>query len=452
VIRSVLLLTLLGGCAQLIGVEDAGELRLANLEVSTGTLVPAFDAEVTSYTVALPYVGPSLAVTASADESVVLTVDGVAATVDVPQTFDVPVGDMSIAVSLRATSGVERTYTVAVHRADLDLAFGAPQPVFGLTTMYAVQRADVNGDGVDDLLCTGTDGSVGTFVNGGTGVFTSTSTAYLPGLNPRALAVVDVSGDGIGDLIVANGSLMIATGKGDGSFETPADFGAFSDASTFSVGRVDADALDDLVVANGTGLVTPVFGHTTGPTKGADWSITQIVGEPRIVRLAKIDGPKLVALDSTDHVIIVVSTSDPTMRWPFQLDSLAYPSDMLVADFDGDARDDIAFLDQVTGTVTVLTKFPNWERTSITVDGNPRALAIGDLDNDGHVDLAMTAGNDLVVLRNDGTAHFEQRRFANMVDTPSGLAIGDFNHDGRDDVIFAQGTSLMMMAFGEHRE
>ena len=450
-IRSVLVITVLGGCAQLIGVEDASELRLANLEVSTGTLVPTFDAEVTSYAVDLPFVGPPLAVTASSDASVDLTIDGVAAKVDVPQALDVPVGDMSVSVVLRTTSGVERTYTVAVHRADLDLAFGAPRTVFGLTSIYAVQRADLNSDGMDDLLCTGTDGTIGTFVNDGTGVFTSTSTAYISGLDPRTLAVADVSGDGIGDLIVTNGALTIATGLGDGSFATPANFGAFSDASAFSVGRVDADALDDLVIANGDGLVTPVFGHPTGPAKGSDWTITQIVGEPRIVRLAQIAGPKLVALDSTDHVIVVTSTSDPAMRWPFQLDSLAYPSDMLVADFDGDSRDDIAFLDQVTGTVTVLTKFPNWNRTSITVDGHPRALAIGDLDADGHVDLAMTAGNDLVVLRNDGAANFEQRRFANMIDTPSALAIGDFNHDGRADVIFAQGTSVMTMVFGEHR-
>ena len=450
-IRSVLVMTALGGCAQLIGVEDASELHLADLELSTGALVPAFAAEVTSYTVALPYVGPALAVTASADTSVVLTIDGVAAKADVPQALDVPVGDMSITVALRTTSGIERTYTVAVHRADLDLAFGAPRTVFGLTSMYAVQCADLNSDGADDLVSIGTDGTIGTFVNDGTGVFTSTSSAYVSGLNPRTLAIADVSGDGIGDLIATNGSLMTATGRGDGSFATPTDFGAFSDTSAFSVGRVDADALDDLVVANGTGLVTPVFGHPTGPTKGPDWTITQIVGEPRIVRLAQIAGPKLVTLDSTDHVIVVTSTSDPSMRWPFQLDSLAYPSDMLVADFDGDSRDDIAFLDQITGTVTVLTKFPNWNRTSITVDGNPRALAIGDLDADGHVDLAMTAGNDLVVLRNDGSANFEQRRFANMVDTPSALAIGDFNHDGRADVIFAQGTSVMMMAFGEHR-
>jgi FG-GAP-like repeat len=140
------------------------------------------------------------------------------------------------------------------------------------------------------------------------------------------------------------------------------------------------------------------------------------------------------------------------MRWPFQLDSLAYPSAMLVADFDGDSRDDIAFLDQVTGTVTVLTQFPNWVRTSITVSGNPRSLVLGDLDGDGHVDLAMTAGNDLVVLRNDGTATFEQRRFANMVDSPIELAIGDFNHDGRADLVFTQGTNEMMMVFGVHRE
>lgn len=453
-IRGVLAIAAVGatGCAQLIGFEDAGELRLANLQASTGVLVPAFDPEVASYAVALPYVGPGFALTASADPSVTLAIDGAPAQVGVPRMFDVPVGDRAIAISLRTTSGVERTYTVAVHRADLDLAFAAPTPVYGIDPVYAVQRADVNGDGVDDLIGTATDGSVGAFVDDGHGVFTTTSTWWLAGLNPRALAITDVSGDGIGDLVVANGALMIANGAGDGSFAAPAAFGGFSDASTFAIGRIDADAFDDLAVANGTGLVTPVFGRATGPVKGPDWPITQIVGEPSIVRIAKIDGPKLVSLDPTDHQIIVTATSDPSMRWPFPLDSLAFPRDLLVADFDGDGRDDIAFLDEVSGVVTVLTAFPTWTRTTIAVSGDPRALALGDLDGDGHVDLAMTAGNDLVVLRNDGTATFEQRRFANLVDTPSGLAIGDFNHDGRDDVIFAQGTSEMMMALGVHRE
>jgi len=454
VIRVLGVLGALGatGCAQVIGFSDPGELRLANLEVSTGTLVPAFDPEVASYTVTLPYVGPSFALTASADPSLALAIDGASAQVDVPQMFAVPVGDMQIELALRTTSGVERTYTVAVHRADLDLAFAAPTPVFGLSSVYAVQRADVNGDGVDDLFATANDGSVGAYLNNGAGVFTTTSTWWVPGMNPRAVAIADVSGDGIGDLIVTNGSLVIATGTGDGSFAAPASFGGFTDASTFALGRIDADALDDLAVANGTGLVTPVFGRSTGPVKGPDWPITQIVGEPSIVRLAKIDGPKLVSLDPTDHQIIVTATSDPAMRWPFPLDSQAFPRDLLVADFDGDGRDDIAFLDEVTGVVTVLTRFPSWQRTTVAVTGNPRALVLGDLDGDGNVDLAMTAGNDLVVLRNDGRATFEQRRFANMVDTPSGLAIGDFNHDGREDVIFAQGTSEMMMALGAHRE
>ncbi|HEY4182875.1 MAG TPA: FG-GAP-like repeat-containing protein [Kofleriaceae bacterium] len=436
------------GCAQIIGFDDPGELRLDNLEVSTGALVPAFDPAVTSYSIALPYVGPALTVTPSADASVELTVDGAAAQMNTAQTFDVAVGDRSIAFVLRTTSGVERTYTIAIHRADLDLSFGGLQTVFAINSIYAVQRADVNADGVDDLVYTDVQGTIGTSVNDGTGLFTTSSSAWISGLNPRAIAVADVSGDGIGDLLVANGGLQIGNGNGDGTYAAMTDVGAFTDVSAVSVGRVDADALDDVVAGNGAGFVTPVFGRAAGPTKGSDWPITQIIGEPRIVRVARIEGPKLVSLDSTEHVIIVSSTTDPSLRWPYPLDSRAYPSDMLVADFDGDGHDDIAFLDQITGVVSVLTKFPNWEHTNITVSGNPRSLVIGDFDADGHPDLAMTAGSELVVLRNDGSAKFEQRRFGGMPSWPSSLAVGDFNHDGRDDVIFAEGTPTMTMAFG----
>ncbi|MFN0247079.1 MAG: FG-GAP-like repeat-containing protein [Kofleriaceae bacterium] len=449
-IRAIFVMAALTGCVQLIGVEDSTELRLERLDVSTGVLMPAFDPDITSYTVTLPYAGPKLAVTASAEASVSLSIDGESAQRDVPRMIDAPIGDIAIEVALRTTSGVERVYTVMVRRADLDLAFGAPQIVYGLTDVYAVQRADVNSDAVDDLVVTGTDGSVGTFVNDGAGEFTSISTAFLPGLNPRALAVTDLSGDGIGDLVVANGSLVIANGRGDGSYHPPTPVGALWEVSAFSIGRINADGIDDIAAGNGTGLVTPVFGVTT--VTGNDWSFTQIVGEPRILRLARMNGPKLVALNTTEHVIIVMSLADPSMRWPYPLESQAYPSDLLVADLDGDMQDDIVFLDAITGTVTILSEFPTWKRTQITVAGHPRALAIADLDSDGHLDLAMTAGDDLVVLRNDGIGIFEQRRFANMVDTPAGFAIGDFNHDGRNDLIFAFGTQAMTMALGEQRQ
>src|SRR5262249_39052146 len=71
----------------------------------------------------------------------------------------------------------------------------------------------------------------------------------------------------------------------------------------------------------------------------------------------------------------------------------------------------------------------------------PFEAIAADLDFDGDLDIALTNANanTVAVLVNDGSAHFSQASgspFATGGDSPRAVAVGDFNEDGMPDLVF----------------
>src|SRR5439155_23409392 len=107
---------------------------------------------------------------------------------------------------------------------------------FGTQTVYAVGDTepsiavgDVNGDGVPDLVsgaaiqgtASATD-QVAVFLGIGGGVFGSPATYEAYG-EPESIRIADLTGDGSSDLAIANASgiLSLMSGVGGGSFGPP---------------------------------------------------------------------------------------------------------------------------------------------------------------------------------------------------------------------------------------
>ncbi len=148
----------------------------------------------------------------------------------------------------------------------------------GTGTASYVTVADVNGDGIPDLVVSGncsygcSQGMVGVLLGKGgfTGSFQETVWYESGANNPTAVAVADVNGDGKLDLVVSNfcspsgcsdpgaGSVGVLLGNGDGTFQPALTFGAGGYWGTFStaVADVNGDGWPDVLVANFEGYST----------------------------------------------------------------------------------------------------------------------------------------------------------------------------------------------------
>jgi FG-GAP-like repeat/FG-GAP repeat len=136
------------------------------------------------------------------------------------------------------------------------------------------------------------------------------------------------------------------------------------------------------------------------------------------------------------------------------------PNSVVIADFNGDGFNDVAIanshIDQTSvsespGFVSVVLQQSSSPGTfqspvHLATDGNPSAMAVGDIAGGGSKDLAVAnfnKGTISVLLQtspNSGTS------FQNQISVPTGgfptdVAICDVNGDGRADLVVANGDS-----------
>lgn len=134
------------------------------------------------------------------------------------------------------------------------------------------------------------------------------------------------------------------------------------------------------------------------------------------------------------------------------------PVAMTVADFNADGKQDLAIVEQATNNLTIL--FGNGDGTfseaassPFSTGKSPVALASGDLGGNARADLAIVNQTDatVTILLNNGDGTFSPGPNSPLSTpaTPTAVAIADFNQDGHVDIaVTSEGANTFRVFLG----
>jgi hypothetical protein len=301
-----------------------------------------------------------------------------------------------------------------------DGTFGPPQTV-PLVSDWG-KGADVNGDGIPDRITIDfgiihggrppqpppRPASVSVLLGNGDGTFRQQQTSVI--LSTFAedvlLAVADVNGDGIPDIVTnavgvsSPGRVNVLLGNGDGTFRPPQTLPVDSGGYALAVVDVNGDGKPDIVSDN--------------------YQISNDGTAPATLSLLLGNG------DGTFQPPQIVPTGFPGRN--------SYATD--VADVNGDGKPDI-----VTSYSMLLGNGDGTFQSPLVFGRGSAVSAVADLNGDGKPDLVVqprdNTGSVVVLLANSDGTFQVLPEFSAGFGTYAGL-VADVNGDGRLDVVTAR--------------
>lgn len=375
--------------------------------------------------------------------------------------------------------------------------FHKPQ-VYNLgVSALSVTLADVNGDGKLDLLVADGGGTIGVSLGNGDGTFAPAQSYGSGGWETYAIVVGDVNGDGHLDLIATSscvsgencdhGVVSVLLGNGDGTFRAAKTFDSGgADARSVAIGDVNGDRIPDIVVANNcvssgncsNGAVTVLLGVGDGTFQAAK-SYNSGGQNSSGIALSDVNGDgKLDALISnycsgdcvqSGNVGVLFGNGDGT----FQA-AQTYASDnvnsIAIADMNQDGWPDVLLATYCAYGEACLSKgvqmmLNNRDGTFQPVQTffsggkSGTAIAVQDVSRDGKLDVIVAnyciSGNSRpgkchsgvvgVLLGNDDGTFQQAQKYRSGSSHALAIAVGDVNGDGKADLVVANGVVSVLL-------
>lgn len=355
---------------------------------------------------------------------------------------------------------------------DLILVYGAnnqfsismanDETLFDLPVFYntihevsGVTAADLDNDNDNDVVVTINNynshpDTVLIFSNDGNGNLYA-PTIIAAGNYTSDIIAADIDNDNDIDLVIANEvsalaeiDISILYNNGDGTFQSPIDFGSYGNPSKVVALDLDADNYLDLATINLDDYGVGVFlNNGDGTFTGTDFF--PIAARPVGLDGGDIDGDfdnDLVIGSEDATVLLFHNNGDATFGAPIGIaaNSNARPT-LIDVDSDGDL--DMITANSSDDNLTIYSNdgLGNFVQTSLhaTAD-NPQVLVTGDFDGEGNVDFATANLSDysVSVFLNKGDGTYPEVAGVNGGPNPTSIISADFSKNGFDD--FAVGN------------
>jgi hypothetical protein len=261
--------------------------------------------------------------------------------------------------------------------------------------------------------------------------------------------VADFNGDGIPDLVVAQGiQVGVALGNGDGSFQTPAAY--YNVGSTLwstAVGDFNGDGNMDIVISDGlcnavnATEISILFGTGSGGFQPVvHYAVTASCLDS--VAVADLNGDGLAdiaAADAGGNISVLLGNGDSTFQTPVNYSAGEGLQSVAVGDFNGDGKADLVAASSFGGVGVLIGNGDGTflSAASYSAPGYLSVVTVADLNGDGKADLALfnaISGSTVVtILLGNGDGSFEAP--ANYYVSPGyGFVVADLNGDGKIDI------------------
>ena len=334
--------------------------------------------------------------------------------------------------------------TAALGQATLAQTFINAPTISGFSNPLVVVLADVNGDGIPDLLM-GDGKQITVAIGIGDGTFQAPSLILSGAAAEKGIVVGDFNGDGKPDLaVLSGGSLVVLLGKGDGTFNSPVSYDNGS-LRELAVGDFNGDGILDLVTLNSSGTVDLLLGRGDGTF---NHPVQYPVSSPLSLAVGDVNGDGILDLvvgTAPDNVSVFLGNADGTLHPGRTYVTQYEPGNLILADFRGIGALDLAivFNQCCEGYNTNLNlMLGNGDGTfqserTILSGTNYSGLAVGDFNGDGKLDLVVSDYGypQANVLLGNGDGTFQTATTYPTGAGPITPAVADLNHDGWSDIV-----------------